>query len=56
MKLFENKYDKYDQWWNNLPKHTQEYLKSQPIWHDNDLLRAGLMGLAMGFFLGAVIF
>jgi hypothetical protein len=54
MKIFRE--NKYDIWWDNLPKQTQEYLKSQPIWHDNDLLRAGLMGLAIGFFLGAVIF
>ncbi len=53
MKLFESKYDK---WWDSLPKNTQIYLKSQPIWHDSDLVRAGLMGLAIGIFLGAAIF
>jgi hypothetical protein len=47
--------NKYQAWWDGLPKHTQEYLKSQPLWHDRDLFKALAIGIAVGFVLGAVI-
>ena len=48
--------NKYQAWWNSLPKHTQEYLKSQPLWHDSDLYKALAIGLVIGFVLGAITF
>ena len=46
------KQDKWEAWWDSLPEHTKEYLKSQPIWHDSDMWRAGLFGLVIGLILG----
>jgi hypothetical protein len=46
---------KYQQWWDSLPKHTQQYLQSQPLWHDRDLFKALAAGVAIGFVLGALI-
>jgi hypothetical protein len=46
------KQNKWEAWWDSLPLHTKEYLKSQPIWHDSDMWRAGLFGLVIGLILG----
>ena len=46
------KQNKWEAWWDSLPQHTKEYLKSQPIWHDSDMWRAGLFGLVIGLILG----
>jgi len=47
--------NKWNTWWDNLPPHTQEYLKNQPIWHDSDLLKAGLFGALIGIFIGVML-
>jgi len=44
--------NKWDSWYDSLPEHTKEYLKSQPIWHDSDMWRAGLFGLVIGLIFG----
>jgi|Laugrespbdmm15sd_2_1035082.scaffolds.fasta_scaffold128677_1 hypothetical protein len=44
--------NKWDAWWDNLPLNTQEYLKNQPIWHDSDMWRAGLVGFVIGLIFG----
>jgi hypothetical protein len=44
--------DKWDKWYNSLPDHTKQYLKNQPLWHDSDLVKAGLVGLIIGLILG----
>jgi hypothetical protein len=54
MKIFQE--SKYDKWWDSLPKHTQEYLKSQPIWYDSDLYKTAFIAFAFGFLVGALIF
>jgi hypothetical protein len=46
---------KWDTWYENLPEHTKQYLKSQPIWHDSDMWKAGMLGLIVGFILGAIL-
>jgi hypothetical protein len=47
--------NKYQAWWDSLSPHTQEYLNSQPLWHDRDLYKALAIGIAIGFVLGAFI-
>jgi len=54
MKIFQE--NKFEKWWDSLPKHTQEYLKSQPIWYDSDLYKTAFIAFAFGFLLGALIF
>lgn len=44
--------NKFQTWYDNLPEHTKEYLKSQPIWHDRDLFKAGLFGVVVGVLIG----
>ena len=34
---------------------TKEYLKNQPLWHDSDLLKAGLFGAVIGIVIGLVL-
>jgi len=46
---------KFQAWYDSLPEHTKQYLKSQPIWHDSDMLKAGLVGIVIGFILGAML-
>jgi len=44
--------DKWTNWFDSLPVHTQEYLKNQPIWHDSDLFKAAAVGAVVGFLIG----
>lgn len=43
-------------WFESQPKHTQEWMKRQPVWHDRDLwyffFLGSLSGLLVGFLLG----
>jgi hypothetical protein len=43
---------KYQQWWDSLSPQMQQYLRSQPIWHDRDLYKAMAVGVVIGFILG----
>ena len=47
--------NKWDKWYDNLPKHTQEYLNNQPLWLDSDMWKSGIIGIFVGVLL-AVIF
>ena len=47
--------NKWTAWYDSLPEHTKKYLKSQPIWHDSDMWKAGLFGLFIGIILGAML-
>jgi len=38
-----------------LPEHTKQYLKTQPIWHDSDMWKAGIFGLVIGIIIGAML-
>jgi len=42
-------------WFDSLPEHTKVYLKNQAIWHDSDMLKAGMFGLVIGFILGVIL-
>ena len=39
---------KFTNWYNSLSPQTQEYLDSQPIWHDADIAIAFLIGFVLG--------
>ncbi len=43
---------KYQAWWDSLSPQTQEYLKRQPVWHDIDMWRAGIIGFVLGILFG----
>lgn len=47
--------NKWQQWYDDLPNHTREYLKTQAVWHDSDMWKAGLFGFALGIIIGAII-
>ena len=36
-------------------KHTKQYLKAQPLWHDIDLAKALGIGLVIGFIIGVIL-
>ena len=43
---------KWEIWWESLPEHTKEYLKRQPVWHDSDMWKAGIIGFVIGILFG----
>jgi len=44
--------NKYQAWWDSLSPQMKEYLKRQPVWHDRDMWKAGLIGFAFGIVIG----
>jgi hypothetical protein len=42
------------EWLEKQPKHTQEWLKKQAIWHDADLFRFLAIGMLVGFLIGLI--
>jgi len=52
MKFF--KENKWATWWDSLPKHTREYLESQPIWNDSDVIKFSIISLIIGFAIGSL--
>jgi len=44
--------NKWTAWYDSLPENTKQYLKRQPVWHDRDMWKAGLLGLSIGLILG----
>lgn len=42
---------KYDFWYDSLPKHTQIWLKNQPIWRDGDMVLSFAFGVLIGSML-----
>jgi hypothetical protein len=47
--------NKYQAWWDSLPENTKQYLRSQPVWHDSDMWRAGLFGCFIGIIIGLAL-
>jgi hypothetical protein len=47
-----NEMNKWNQWYESLPSHTKEYLKTQPVWHDRDLGKAFAFGAIFGTVIG----
>ena len=50
MKFFQP--SKWDLWWDSLPEHTKEYIRNQPVWHDRDMVKAGVIGAIVGLVIG----
>ena len=46
---------KWTAWYDSLPAHTKQYLKTQPLWHDIDLAKAFAIGVLVGILLGIVL-
>lgn len=46
---------KLNDWYENLDPKTKAYLEKQPIWHDRDLIKASIGGVAVGFIIGLVV-
>ena len=46
---------KYQDWYDSLPESTKIYLRNQPVWHDRDMWKAGLVGFAFGIILGLIL-
>jgi hypothetical protein len=44
--------NKWTTWYDSLPEHTKQYLKTQPIWHDSDMFKAAIFGAVVGFVIG----
>jgi ElaB/YqjD/DUF883 family membrane-anchored ribosome-binding protein len=44
--------NKWTAWYDSLPNHTKQYLKTQPLWHDCDLAKAAAVGAVVGFLIG----
>jgi hypothetical protein len=47
--------NKWTAWYDSLPEHTKTYLKSQPMWHDRDLVKVGAFTFIIGLILGLAI-
>jgi len=45
---------KWDIWWDSLPASTREYIKNQPVWHDRDMYKAGILGVCIGLIIGSL--
>jgi hypothetical protein len=45
----------HQQWLEQQPKHTQEWLKKQALWHDIDMVKAFLFGAFVGLIIGLIL-
>lgn len=44
--------NKYKQWYEKQNKTTQEWLDSQPIWHNSDMIVGVITGSVLGLLIG----
>lgn len=47
--------NKYKQWYLNQNKTTQEWLDTQPIWHDRDMIFGVIAGSVLGLLIGLLV-
>ena len=47
--------NKWTAWYDSLPKHTQQYLDTRPVWHDRDLIWLSVVVFVLGIFVGRVM-
>jgi hypothetical protein len=47
--------NKWDGWYESLPKHTQESLINKAIWRDIDLAKFTIIAFIAGFILGYIL-
>jgi hypothetical protein len=45
----------HQEWLEQQPKHTQEWLKKQAVWHDSDMFKAFSLGVLFGIIIGVVL-
>ena len=46
--------NKWDGWYDSLPKHTHAYLNHQAIWTDMDLAKFALIAFVTGIIVGVL--
>ncbi len=46
---------KWNAWYDSLPEHTKQYIKSQPIWYDRDMIKAFAWGAVFGIIIGLAV-
>jgi hypothetical protein len=46
---------KFNEWYDNLPPHTKEYLNKQAIWTDMDLAKFALIAFFTGVIVGWIL-
>lgn len=46
---------KLEIWYDSLPEHTKQYIKNQPVWHDNDMWKALAFGIFIGLIIGVIL-
>jgi hypothetical protein len=44
-----------EDWWDRLDPKTKNYLKSQPIWHNADMIKAAVIAGIIGFMVGVIV-
>jgi hypothetical protein len=44
-----------EDWWDRLDPKTKNYLKSQPIWHNADMIKAAVIAGVIGFMVGIIV-
>ena len=44
-----------EDWWDRLDPKTKNYLKSQPIWHNADMIKSAAIAGVIGFMVGVVV-
>ncbi|CAB4129222.1 hypothetical protein UFOVP112_320 [uncultured Caudovirales phage] len=47
--------NKQNDWYQSLPKHTQEYLKTAAIWTDRDMLIWMSVSFIAGLIIGVIL-
>ena len=47
--------NKWNEWYNNLPAHTREYLDQQAVWHDSDVAKMVSVALVVGIIIGYIL-
>ena len=45
----------HQEWLDHQPKHTQEWLKKQALWHDIDMVKACLFVAFVGLIIGLIL-
>ena len=50
-----SKLEQWQQWYESLSPSTREYLDSQAIWHDSDMVKSLLVGVVVGIIIGALV-
>jgi hypothetical protein len=44
-----------EDWWDRLDPKTKNYLKSQPIWNNADMIKAAAIAGVIGFMIGVIV-